>query len=230
MKGTDYMMKSNYKTNNFKSTKDWQQWSNETIKTLWNNNKQLVQNRGPVKLVTGKFNKYDGISQDNLLDTIQYIIEFKHRTLPYFDIRKGVKVVNSYVREGMMIECGVVNGKLKHNEKYENLIQLGKDLNKIPLYASVLNDGTIILHDLSKIPVNELKYSYIWVKDQFNQYEKHEEKYGTAFIRFDKKSYLFQKEWAPGFYGEKLPKIQCQLKKPVYLLTEEQGETYFKHV
>jgi hypothetical protein len=37
------------------------------------------------------------------------------------------------------------------------------------------------------------------------------------------------KEWAPGFYSEKLPKIQCQLKKPVYYLMEEQGETYFKH-
>jgi hypothetical protein len=97
MKGTNYMTKSTYKTNNLKSTKEWQDWSNETVKTLWNNNKQLVEN------------------------------------------------------------------------------------------------------------------------------------YGTEFVRFDTKSYELQKEWAPGFYSEKLPKIQCQLKKPVYYLMEEQGETYFKH-
>lgn len=224
MKGTNYMTKSNVK-----STKEWQKWSNETIKTLWNANKQLVENYGPVELVTGKFNKYDGISQNRLLNSIQYIIEFKHRSLSYFDMYKGVKVVNYFIKEGVMIECGVVDGKLKHNEKYENLIALGKELNKIPLYATVLNDGTIILHDLSKIPVNELKHTYRWVADEFNQHEKHKKKYGSDWVKFSEKAYKFKKEWAPGFYSEQLPKIQCELKKPVYLLTEEQGETYFKH-
>ena len=213
MKGTDKMK-------NYKSTRDFQKKSNERAKRIFNSNPLLVKKYGLVKLATGDYTKYDGISYTNLLTSSGYIIEFKTRDFGYFDIYKGKKVVNKFVKEGVFIECGVIDGKVKHNEKYENLIALGEYLNKEPLYISILMDETVIVHNLSKISTSNLQCRLRWVADNFNQYEKHEKKYGSTFIKFDVNAYKNKS------FKDEYTKIQNRLLKPMYQLTEDQGETY----
>ena len=220
-----------------KSTRVWQEESNANAIALWNANKQLVENYGESDKVTGRYNKFDGNAKKrilknfithNILECKEYIIEFKDRTFSYFDIYNGKKVISKHVRDGVFIECGLYKGEVLHNQKYENLMALGKLLNKEVLYASITKDNVIIVHNLSKIKTDELKYQLRWVLDNFNQSDKHKRRWGNEFVRFSESAYFNKVDDYKR--GDKLPAIMTELLKPMYLLTEEQGETYFKHV
>jgi hypothetical protein len=222
-----------------KSTRQWQEESNAKAIALWNANKQLVENYGEADKVTGRYNKFDGNAKKrflknfityNILECKEYIIEFKDRTFSYFDIYNGKKAVSKSIRDGVFIECGLYKGKVLHNQKYENLMALGKLLNKEVLYATITNDNVIIVHNLSKLKTDELKYQLRWVLDNFNEVERHKRRWGNAFVKFSESAYYNKNKVVDYKRGDKLPAIMSELLKPMYLLLEEQGETYFKHV
>jgi len=109
------------------------------ILSVINSNEKINKKYKTFTRATGRFSVYDSVSPD-------YIGELKTRTFGLFS-DNDPKAFHPFILKGLMLE----------KQKYDNLMIKSKQFNKPALYINHLQGDHIIIFNLNKINISEIK-------------------------------------------------------------------------